>query len=90
MRRSNLFSSQRRFATIGIAPIVVYVLGFGILSLAWAVAMSFFSYTPTRQGSGLLGLGGANPFVGLGNYVELLVGVSKPAKCPKNRNRMPM
>lgn len=79
-RTSNLFATQRRFATIGVAPIVVYVLFFGILSLAWAIAMSFFSYTPTRQGSGLLGLGGANPFVGLGNYAELLWGVSKPAK----------
>ena len=75
-----LFSAQRRFAAIGIAPIVVYVLGFGILSMAWAVTMSFFSYTPTRQGSGFLGLGGANPFVGFGNYAELLWGVTKPAK----------
>ena len=75
-----LFSAQRRFATIGIAPIVAYVLGFGILSMVWAVTMSFFSYTPTRQGSGLLGLGGANPFVGFGNYAELLWGVTKPAK----------
>ena len=80
MRPNKLFSAQRRFATIGIAPIVAYVLGFGILSMVWAVTMSFFSYTPTRQGSGLLGLGGANPFVGFGNYAELLWGVTKPAK----------
>ena len=77
---SRLTAGQRRFASIGIAPILVYVLGFGILSFVWAVAMSFFAYTPTRQGSGLLGLGGANPFVGLGNYRELLWGVTKPAK----------
>ena len=75
-----LTANQRRFATIGIAPIAVYVLVFGILSFAWAAGMSFFAYSPARQGSGLLGLGGANPFVGLGNYAELLWGVTKPAK----------
>ncbi|MBE0699225.1 MAG: sugar ABC transporter permease, partial [Anaerolineaceae bacterium] len=33
--------------------------------------ITFFRYSPTRASSGLLGLGGSNPFVGLDNYLDL-------------------
>ncbi len=42
--------------------------------------MSLFSYTPIREGGWVSGLGGSNPFVGLGNYQELLTGSTKSAR----------
>lgn len=79
-RLSRLERVRRRFAYIGIVPILVYLAVFALFPMVWAVTLSFFSYTPVRDGSGPLGLGGANPFVGLGNYQELLFGRGQPAR----------
>lgn len=75
-----LTAKQRRFAYASLAPILLYVGVFTLFPITWAVVMSFFSYSPIRQGSGFLGLGGANPFIGIDNYIELFTGVSKPAE----------
>jgi len=53
---------------------------FTLFPILFAVVMSFFSYSPIRDGSGFLELGGANPFVGIKNYIELFTGTSKPAE----------
>lgn len=75
-----LTAHQRRFAYLSLTPLMLYTSVFIIFPLLWAVTLSFFDYTPIRKGEWLLGLGGQNPFVGFGNYLELLHGVSKPAE----------
>lgn len=77
---SKLMAKQRRFAYTSLTPILLYMGLFTLFPIIWAVVMSFFSYSPIREGSGFLGLGGANPFVGFGNYIELFTGSSKPAE----------
>ena len=75
-----LMAKQRRFAYTSLIPILLYMGLFTLFPILWAVVMSFFSYTPIREGSGFLGLGGANPFVAIDNYIELFTGTSKPAE----------
>lgn len=75
-----LTARQRRFAYGSVVPILLYMGFFTLLPILWAVVMSFFSYSPIRQGSGFLGLGGQNPFTSLGNYLELATGTGKPAE----------
>lgn len=75
-----LTAKQRRFAYISLTPILLYMGLFTLFPILFAVVMSFFSYTPIREGTGFLGLGGANPFVGIDNYIELFTGSGKPAE----------
>lgn len=75
-----LTAKQRRFAYISLVPILLYIGLFSLFPILWAVVMGFFSYTPIREGSGFLGLGGANPFVGIDNYIELFTGTGQPAE----------
>jgi len=75
-----LMAKQRRFAYAGIVPILLYMGVFSLFPITWAFILGFFSYTPIREGSWCLGLGGANPFVGFDNYIELFTGTSKPAE----------
>jgi multiple sugar transport system permease protein len=75
-----LMANQRRFAYASLTPILLYLGLFTLFPILFALVMSFFSYTPIRAGSGFLGLGGANPFVGFDNYIELFTGTGKPAE----------
>jgi ABC-type sugar transport system permease subunit len=75
-----LTAKQRRFAYASLTPILLYMGLFTLFPILFAVVMSFFSYTPIREGSGFLGLGGANPFIRFDNYIELFTGNSKPAE----------
>lgn len=75
-----LTAHQRRFAVLGLLPILLWVSVFVLFPIIWVALMSLFSYTPVRTGTLLLGLGGDNPFVGLGNYNELLSGSTKSAR----------
>jgi multiple sugar transport system permease protein len=75
-----LTAKQRRFAYTSLMPILLYIGLFSLFPILWAVVMSFFSYTPIREGSGFLGLGGANPFIAIDNFIELLTGTGKPAE----------
>lgn len=70
---------QRRFAYTLLLPILVYTALFSLFPIAWAFTMSFFDYSPVREGA-VLGLGKENPFVGLDNYRQLAVGRSKPSR----------
>jgi multiple sugar transport system permease protein len=74
-----LTAHQRRFAYTNMTPIMLYIGLFSLFPILWALTMSFFSYTPIREGSWFLGLGGQNPFIGIQNYIELFTGNSKPA-----------
>jgi ABC-type sugar transport system permease subunit len=78
--KGKLTEQQRRFAYSSLAPILLYMGVFTLFPIVWAVVMSFFDYTPIRKGSGFLDLGGANPFIGIGNYVELFTENTKPAE----------
>jgi len=75
-----LTAKQRRFAYTSLTPILLYMGLFTLFPIIFAMVMSFFSYSPIRDGSGFLELGGANPFVGIKNYIELFTGTSKPAE----------
>src|SRR5215212_6366184 len=75
-----LMAHQRRFAYASLMPLLLYLGLFTLFPVVWAVVMSLFDYTPIREGSGFLGLGGANPFIGIDNYLELFTGHSKPAE----------
>lgn len=75
-----LTAKQRRFAYSSIAPVLLYMGLFTLFPIVFAMVMSFFSYSPIREGSGFLSLGGANPFVGFDNYIELFTGTGKPAE----------
>jgi ABC-type sugar transport system permease subunit len=75
-----LMAKQRRFAYASLIPILLYMGLFTLFPILWAVVMSFFDYTPIREGSGFLGLGGANPFISIDNYIELFTGSTKPAE----------
>ena len=72
-RRHPLSRSQQWFAASALTPIMLYMMAFTLLPMVWAVLITFFRYSPTRQG-GVLGLGGGNPFVGLSNYADLFSG----------------
>jgi ABC-type sugar transport system permease subunit len=75
-----LTAKQRRFAYTSLTPILLYMGLFTLFPILFAVVMGFFSYTPIREGSGFLGLGGANPFIGINNYIDLFTGTGKPAE----------
>jgi ABC-type sugar transport system permease subunit len=72
-------AGQTRFVSGSLGPIMLYMLFFSLVPMIWAVALGFFDYSPIRAGSGFLGLGGANPFVGLDNY-RAMFDESQPAR----------
>lgn len=78
--RGKLMAGQRRFAYASLLPILLYMGVFSLFPILWAFVLGFFSYTPIRQGTWFLGLGGQNPFVGINNYIELFTGSGKPAE----------
>jgi ABC-type sugar transport system permease subunit len=52
---------------------MIYMMAFTLVPMLWGILITFFRYSPVRQG-GFLGLGGGNPFVGLSNYMDLFSG----------------
>lgn len=69
--KGSLFRRQQIFAGTTVTPVMIYMMIFTLLPMAWGILITFFRYSPTRVSDGLLGLGGANPFVGLDNYLDL-------------------
>lgn len=78
-KSTKLRAGQKGFITSSMGPIMAYMLFFSLLPMLWAVVLGFFDYSPTRTSSGFLGLGGANPFVGLDNY-QAMFDESQPAR----------
>jgi len=68
---TSIDAPQRRFRWSVLTPTVGYLAFFTLLPIVWVVVLSLFSYSPRRQGSGIGGLGGDNPFVGLQNFQQL-------------------
>jgi ABC-type sugar transport system permease subunit len=79
-RRGGLATAQRRFVRSVTIPIIIYATAFGVLPILWAAALMFFDYSPRRAGGPILGFGGNNPFIGLQNFQQMIVGVSLPAR----------
>ncbi|MBN2388330.1 MAG: sugar ABC transporter permease [Anaerolineales bacterium] len=79
-RTSNggLASAKSRFVASVTIPLLLYE-SLGVFILGWAFALMFFDYSPGRLGGPILGLGGSNPFVGLGNFIEMVKGTSVEA-----------
>lgn len=75
---SGLAIAKRRFVAGVTIPLLLYE-SLGIFVLAWAFALMFFDYSPGRLGGPILGLGGSNPFIGLGHFVEMVRGTSVQA-----------
>lgn len=73
-----LATSKRRFVTSVTVPLLLYE-SLGIFVLGWAFALMFFDYSPGRVGGAVLGLGGSNPFIGVGHFIEMLKGTSVEA-----------
>ena len=63
--------AQKRFVAAVISPALVFMAIFMVLPIVWALALSFFDFSPRRTGSPILGLGGDNPFVGLEHYRQM-------------------
>ena len=51
---------------------VLYMAFFTVFPLLWGLALALFEYSARRQGGAILALGGANPFVGLQHFREML------------------
>jgi ABC-type sugar transport system permease subunit len=64
--------AQRKFVAGVMTPTLLYMAFWGILPLIWGFALAFFAYSARRSGSGFLGLGGNNPFVGLDHFKAML------------------
>ncbi len=76
--RSGIAKSKRHFVVGVTLPLLLYEL-IGLFVLGWAFVLMFFDYSPGRLGGPILGLGGTNPFVGLGNFIEMIKGTSVQA-----------
>ncbi len=73
--KSGLAKSKSRFVSGIVIPLLIYE-SLGVFVLGWAFVLMFFDYSSGRLGGPILGLGGTNPFVGLGNFITMFSGVS--------------
>lgn len=76
--RGGLAIARRRFVTGVTIPLLIYE-SLGIFVLGWAFALMFFDYSSGRVGGPILGLGGSNPFIGIGHFAEMIKGTSVEA-----------
>jgi len=76
--KGGLVIAKRRFVTSVTFPLLLYE-SIGLFVLGWAFVLMFFDYSPGRLGGPILGLGGSNPFIGLGNFIEMIEGTSVKA-----------
>jgi multiple sugar transport system permease protein len=76
--KGGLAIAKGRFVLSVTIPLLLYQ-SLGILVLGWAFALMFFNYSSGRKGGPILGLGGTNPFVGFGNFIEMFKGASVEA-----------
>jgi multiple sugar transport system permease protein len=78
-RSRGLRADQNGFVYRMMTPLMAYMIFFALLPMIWAFVLGFFDYSPARSGGGFLGLGGANPFVGLENYKAMFAN-TQPAR----------
>lgn len=73
-RRARAGSSRGQSLFVGSAltPLMLYMMFWTLLPIIWAVLLAFFKYSPKNKGGLFLGLGGGNPFIGLGHFRNML------------------
>jgi multiple sugar transport system permease protein len=73
-RRTRPGSSRGQSLFVGgaLTPLMLYMMFWTLLPMVWALLLAFFEYTPKHSGGSILGLGGDNPFVGLGHFQNML------------------
>jgi multiple sugar transport system permease protein len=76
--KGGLAIAKGRFVLSVTIPLLLYE-SIGVFVLGWAFVLMFFNYSSGRLGGPILGLGGTNPFVGLGNFIEMFTGSSVEA-----------
>jgi len=76
--KGGLAIAKSRFVLGVTIPLLLYE-SLGVFVLGWAFILMFFNYSSGRLGGPILGLGGSNPFVGLGNFIEMVKGTSVEA-----------
>ncbi len=76
--KGGLAASKLRFVAGVTIPLLLYE-SLGIFVLGWAFVLMFFDYSPGRVGGPILGLGGSNPFIGLGHFIDMIKGNSVEA-----------
>jgi multiple sugar transport system permease protein len=64
-------AAEKRFIAGTISPLVIYMAFWTLFPLIWGIALAFFEYSPRRAG-GFLGFGADNPFIGIGNFQNML------------------
>ena len=71
-----LFTGRDRsikiFLAVTVIPMLLYMAFWTLFPLLWGFALAFFEYSPRRAGGPILGLGGANPYVGLAHFQAML------------------
>lgn len=65
-------SAQRKFIFATVSPMVLYMAFWTLFPLLWGLALAFFEYSARRSGGSFLGMGGDNPFIGLGHFQDML------------------
>ncbi len=73
-----LVIAKRRFVLGITVPLLIYE-SLGLFVIGWAFVLMFYNYSSGRLGGPILGLGGTNPFVGLGNFIEMFTAKSVEA-----------
>lgn len=63
-----------------ISPMVIYLAVLAVLPIIWAIFLAFFEYSPLNVGGPILGFGGANPFVGLQHFRDMIEGGTREAR----------
>ncbi len=77
-QKGGLAIAKGRFVLSVTVPLLVYE-SLGLFVIGWAFVLMFYNYSSGRLGGPILGLGGTNPFVGLGNFIEMFSGNSVEA-----------
>ncbi len=70
--------AKKRFVLGITVPLLIYE-SLGLFVTGWAFVLMFYNYSSGRLGGPILGLGGTNPFVGFGNFIEMFRGTSVEA-----------
>ena len=71
-RKIGLRAGQAVFVYGTLLLTLAFMACFTFFPMAWGAVISFFRYSAVRTGEHFLGLGGNNPFIGLGQYATMV------------------
>jgi multiple sugar transport system permease protein len=78
-RKGGINARKRAFILSIIIPTVILSLVWTLFPIIWSMILMFYNYNPGRVGGPFLGLGGTNPFIGLENFQNMIIGTSLEA-----------